>query len=590
MKCRKCGFTNPDYVDSCKNCQKDLTETRSMLGNLAATPEQVCFLSKLLRSDAEMNPHEESAASSLDRTMPTMGEESMLSDSEESPPPAFDLAQIDFSDLQNAPEVPESVNQTKSPGETGVPEDEPDILQIELPDLEIEAKSSEETKGAERAEGPVFSEIDFPGLHMELPSEKEVEPEVSEEPSFPQLEFSDLGMAPALPDETGTESPEKPGRPHLDLSDFGIGIASQEETGPGDSEKLDSSELDFAGMEMEIAPRDETRNDASEESDLPQLDFADLEITLNSPGEQRSPEESEEARNEADRIFLDLDDKASLDFLLQPEEQPSKEHEEPPAIPAEDSPNKTIRLDKAGRTKRGDKDKTPPPASTGASGRKGRGGKKSKDPAPALAFSGLRDSAENNCSRWRRILVRIQGASKGAYLPYVTFGATRKTDQKTRKVGQLLLAASLNLHLDRAGFFRRLWALAFDLCLLSLLMLFLMLATVVAVRTAPGSSEGVSDFIALVLSPLPFGMILFAAVYSVFFHGYSGQTPGKMLFDLKVVHTSGLPLNYAHSFLRLAGAVLSAIPLSLGFFWAAFDKNRQTWHDKLTDTYVIRII
>ncbi|MFH1147064.1 MAG: peptidoglycan DD-metalloendopeptidase family protein [Pseudomonadota bacterium] len=55
----------------------------------------------------------------------------------------------------------------------------------------------------------------------------------------------------------------------------------------------------------------------------------------------------------------------------------------------------------------------------------------------------LRDSAENNCSRWRRILVRIQGASKGAYLSYVTFGATRETDQKTSKVGQLLLAASL---------------------------------------------------------------------------------------------------------------------------------------------------
>jgi RimJ/RimL family protein N-acetyltransferase len=30
-------------------------------------------------------------------------------------------------------------------------------------------------------------------------------------------------------------------------------------------------------------------------------------------------------------------------------------------------------------------------------------------------------------------LVRIQGASKGAYLPYVTFDATKKTDQKTSK-------------------------------------------------------------------------------------------------------------------------------------------------------------
>ncbi|MFH1148159.1 MAG: hypothetical protein V1736_10695 [Pseudomonadota bacterium] len=64
-------------------------------------------------------------------------------------------------------------------------------------------------------------------------------------------------------------------------------------------------------------------------------------------------------------------------------------------------------------------------------------------PAEDVWVDGVRDSAENNCSRWRRILVRIQGASKGAYLSYVTFGATRKTDQKRSKLGQLLLAASL---------------------------------------------------------------------------------------------------------------------------------------------------
>jgi hypothetical protein len=40
--------------------------------------------------------------------------------------------------------------------------------------------------------------------------------------------------------------------------------------------------------------------------------------------------------------------------------------------------------------------------------------------------------------RFRRILVRLQGASKVAYHTYSAFGATQKADQKTSKMGQVI--------------------------------------------------------------------------------------------------------------------------------------------------------
>jgi uncharacterized RDD family membrane protein YckC len=39
---------------------------------------------------------------------------------------------------------------------------------------------------------------------------------------------------------------------------------------------------------------------------------------------------------------------------------------------------------------------------------------------------------------------------------------------------------------------------------------------------------------------------------------------------------------------RYFGYILSALPLFLGFLWAAWDPKKQTWHDKLAGTYVVR--
>ncbi len=152
-----------------------------------------------------------------------------------------------------------------------------------------------------------------------------------------------------------------------------------------------------------------------------------------------------------------------------------------------------------------------------------------------------------------------------------------------------------NLYFQRAGFWQRLLAFSFDCCLIHLIMLFFLLGTAIAVKTSLDYSSGFSwpsalQLLVTLFLPFQLTMLITVITYFTFFHGYTGQTPGKQLFGLKVVHTSGLPLTFGQAFLRWAGYILSSLPLNLGFLWVAIDKNKQGWHDKLTDTYVIRTL
>lgn len=68
----------------------------------------------------------------------------------------------------------------------------------------------------------------------------------------------------------------------------------------------------------------------------------------------------------------------------------------------------------------------------------------------------------------------------------------------------------------------------------------------------------------------------------------TGQTPGKMLFDLRVIQADGEPLTAPCSLLRAAGLVVGGLLLFLGPLWAVVDPHKQGFHDKLAGTYVIR--
>lgn len=70
---------------------------------------------------------------------------------------------------------------------------------------------------------------------------------------------------------------------------------------------------------------------------------------------------------------------------------------------------------------------------------------------------------------------------------------------------------------------------------------------------------------------------------------WQGATPGQLLMGLHVVDArSGGRPGPLQSLLRWLACLVSALPLGLGFFWAAFDADRQAWHDRLSRTRVVR--
>jgi uncharacterized RDD family membrane protein YckC len=89
--------------------------------------------------------------------------------------------------------------------------------------------------------------------------------------------------------------------------------------------------------------------------------------------------------------------------------------------------------------------------------------------------------------------------------------------------------------------------------------------------------------------PIALGAVLLVAVlYDVMLTRRLGGTVGKRLLGLRVESREGGPPGTGQLLGRLLGRIVSALPALLGFFWALWDRRKQTWHDKLADTVVLR--
>jgi len=60
------------------------------------------------------------------------------------------------------------------------------------------------------------------------------------------------------------------------------------------------------------------------------------------------------------------------------------------------------------------------------------------------------------------------------------------------------------------------------------------------------------------------------------------------LTGIKVVQRDGNLQSYVRAALRgTVGYWISALIFGLGFIWAAFDSEKEAWHDKIFDTSVV---
>ena len=146
-----------------------------------------------------------------------------------------------------------------------------------------------------------------------------------------------------------------------------------------------------------------------------------------------------------------------------------------------------------------------------------------------------------------------------------------------------------------AGFWRRLVAYLIDNTIICIVFFVLFLIAMMAFFIGAASGES-SDWITDLADPTAisstviFIWLFFLVItigYFTYFHGATGRTPGKMLLGLQVIGEDGTPLSFGIAFLRAVGYLVSGAILNIGFIWAAFDKRKQGWHDKIAGTVVI---
>jgi uncharacterized RDD family membrane protein YckC len=77
-----------------------------------------------------------------------------------------------------------------------------------------------------------------------------------------------------------------------------------------------------------------------------------------------------------------------------------------------------------------------------------------------------------------------------------------------------------------------------------------------------------------------------ALLYGVVFLYLAGATPAMRRMGLRLVNFDGQPASRAERLWRLLGSIASAGSFLLGFFWAAMDDEKFSWHDRISRTFL----
>jgi uncharacterized RDD family membrane protein YckC len=101
------------------------------------------------------------------------------------------------------------------------------------------------------------------------------------------------------------------------------------------------------------------------------------------------------------------------------------------------------------------------------------------------------------------------------------------------------------------------------------------------------------DFIALCwILMLPYVdsfFLFFWLAYHIGMWSWKGTTIGGIVCNLKVVRLNGSDADLSVCLVRGLAGIFSALPLLLGFFWAGWTSERQSWHDKIAGTVIVRV-
>ena len=133
--------------------------------------------------------------------------------------------------------------------------------------------------------------------------------------------------------------------------------------------------------------------------------------------------------------------------------------------------------------------------------------------------------------------------------------------------------------MQNTGLIRRIAAMLYDALLVTAL-LFLATVPFIALRGGEAVERG---------DNLIYRSVLVLVVYA-FFVGFwtrSGRTLGMQSWRLRLETADGRVPSLGRATLRFFAALLSWLPLGLGFVWQLWDPQGLTWHDRISGTRIV---
>ena len=85
------------------------------------------------------------------------------------------------------------------------------------------------------------------------------------------------------------------------------------------------------------------------------------------------------------------------------------------------------------------------------------------------------------------------------------------------------------------------------------------------------------------------GFLIVVLLYQIGFLAWRGTTLGGVVCGLRVVRAGGAELRFVDALVRGLTSVFSIAALGLGCLWMLNDPERQTWHDKIAGTVVVKM-
>jgi predicted Zn finger-like uncharacterized protein len=191
------------------------------------------------------------------------------------------------------------------------------------------------------------------------------------------------------------------------------------------------------------------------------------------------------------------------------------------------------------------------------------------------------DATRANCPRCKQVFPLQQSTQQKSQTSAETVATKQTTLQK--------IIPSRNLEIDalsKAGFWIRLVATMIDIFIVFMLQFLLGSLLIVAGFVTGGGESIVGNMVILIQL---FGHVL-SFTYYILFTGYCGQTPGKMALRIKVIRCDGSQISYGRAaFREIPAKFISGILFGIGYLMVAFDEQKQGLHDRMADTYVIKL-